>query len=86
MKANIDLGRLYYNERMRNFFFREQSENTLEELIFRAKDDIDVVLDAIESWAEINNCDLDDFEEMLYNESIEEIARQLDLQIVEEDE
>lgn len=68
MKAEITISQIYHNASLRNFFFRTQAEKTFEELCERTND-LRELFDVIEDLFD----DLDDFEEMLYNDSIDEI-------------
>ena len=82
MKAEITIKQLYYNSSIMNFFFRTQSENTFNELLEKCTESNDEIFDAIENYRD----DLDDVEELFYNESLEEIAEELGLTIEEEEE
>ena len=82
MKAELTIKQLYYNSSIMNFFFRTQSENTFNELIEKCEESNDEIFNAIENYSD----DLDDVEELFYNDSIEEIAAELGLTIEEEEE
>ena len=82
MKAELTIKQLYYNASIMNFFFRTQSENTFNELIEKCTESNDEIFNAIENYSD----DLDNIEEMLYNDSIDEIATELGLTILEEEE
>ena len=82
MKAELTIKQLYYNASIMNFFFRTQTENTFNELIEKCTESNDEIFNAIENYSD----DLDTIEEMLYNDSIEEIATELGLTISEEEE
>ena len=82
MKAELTIKQLYYNSSIMNFFFRTQSENTFNELIEKCTESNDEIFNAIENYSD----DLDEVEEMFYNDSIEEIAEALGLTIEEEEE
>ena len=86
MKIDIDFYTLYVNKRILDFFFRQQSEDTLEELLNRARKETKFVLDNIDDYACYNNLDADGIEEMFYNESVEWIARELGIELEEEEE
>lgn len=86
MRIEIDFASVYNTKSLLNYFFRSQSEETLVELINRSVDDISIVLGAIDSYAEDNDCDIDDIEEMFHNDSVEEIAKQICIEIEEEEE
>ena len=79
MKAELTIKQLYYNSSIMNFFFRTQAENTFNELIEKCDESNDEIFNAIENYSD----DLDTIEEMLYNDSIEEIATDLGLTISE---
>lgn len=82
MKAEITIKQLYYNSSIMNFFFRTQAENTFNELLEKCTESNDKILNAIENYSD----DLDDVEEMFYNDDIDEIATELGLTIEEEEE
>lgn len=82
MKAELTIKQLYYNSSIMDFFFRTQAENTFNELLEKCTESNDAIFNAIESYSD----DLDDVEEMFYNDSIEEIANELGLTIEEEEE
>jgi len=82
MKAELTIKQLYYNSSIMNFFFRTQAENTFNELIEKCTESNDEIFNAIENYSD----DLDDVEEMFYNDSIEEISEALGLTIEEEEE
>ena len=80
MKAEISMSQLWANPSVRNFFFRAQAENTLQELIESVEEDIDVIFDTIEDMYD----DVDDMEEFPYNEALEDIISELGLTPIEE--
>lgn len=86
MRIEIHFMRVYNTKFLLDYFFRYQSEMTLEELINRAVDDISIVLDAIDSYAERTCCDIEDIEEMFYHDSVEEISREIGIQLKEGEE
>ena len=86
MRIEISFEALYFSKRLYYYFFREQSRDTLEDLIYFSKVDTHSVLGAIDSYAEQNDYDIDDIDEMLYNDSIEEIAHKLGIKLEEEEE
>ena len=85
MKAEITFEQVWYNSSLLNFFFRSQAEKTLNELMDAAKDR-QSALNAIEDYADTYDCDLDEIEEMFYNDSIEELAESFGIEIEKEDE
>ena len=58
----------------------------MDELIYRSKDGFDFVLDTVERYANENKLDVYDIDEMFYNESVDDIAKNLDIELKEEDE
>ena len=70
---------LYYNHSIMNFFFRTQAENTFEELFNKVDESADEVINAIEDYDD----DLDTIEEMLYNDSIEDLVEAFGLTLIE---
>ena len=69
MKAEITLSNCYYNKSLMNFFFRSQAVQTLEELLNEVEEDIKQISNNVEDYTN----DLDELEELLYNESVEDI-------------
>lgn len=84
MKAEITFSQLWYNPSILGFFFRSQSENTLEELMRRTSLSSDDVCDRIDTYADNYEIDLDTIEEMFYNDSIEELAEEFGIIITTE--
>ena len=85
MKAEITFSQLWENESLMSFFFREQSIRTLDELLEKVADKM-AAINAIEVHAEINDYSVDDVEEMFYEYSVEELAREFDLELESDDE
>lgn len=79
MKAEITISQIYHNASLRNFFFRTQAENTFDELCERAND-LRELFDVIEDLFD----DLDDFEEMMYDDSLDEIISYIGEEYFEE--
>lgn len=75
MKAELTLSNCYYNNSLMNFFFRSQAVKTLEELLNEVEEDINQISNNVEDYTD----DLDELEELLYNESIEDIIEILNL-------
>ena len=88
MKAEITISNLYYNNGLMSFFFRTQSKNTFEELIDKVSEDKKTVFDAIEAYSalEAYSDDLDEIEEMFYNDSIDELCETFGLTLEEEED
>ena len=82
MKAEITIKQLYFNSSILNFFFRTQAENTFNELFEKVAESTEQVFEAIENYSD----DLDEVEEMFYNDTIEEICGTLGLTIEGEEE
>ena len=85
MKAEITFNQLYWNPRILNYFFRTQAENTLNELLDRANDRQRAV-EQIDEFAERNYDDLDDLEDLFYEDSVETIAHLIEIELQDEDE
>lgn len=75
MKVDLTLANCYYNKSLMNFFFRDQAKHTLIELLEMVEDDINQISNSAENYTD----DLDEIEELLYNESIEDIIEILNL-------
>lgn len=85
MKAEVTFSELYWNEALISFFFRKQSIRTLDELMEKVADKRDAI-NAIEVHAEISGYSVDDVEEMFYEYTVEELAREFDLELESDDE
>ena len=81
MKAELTIKQLYYNSSIINFFFRTQSENTFSELFEAVEEPQSEVFEAIENYSE----DLDEVEELFYNESIPDLCEIFGLTLTEND-
>lgn len=88
MKAEITTQQLYWNRSLLNFFFREQASKTLEKLFEHASCDSLQVSDIIDDYVYMNDIDVDTFEEMCYDMSVEELAEEIGIELegYEEDE
>ena len=84
MVANVTFSNLYWNNSLRNFFWREQSMDTLEELMNRSTMDEDDILELLEEQTETD--DIDDVEEDFYSLSVEELAANYGIELEEEEE
>ena len=87
MKAEITFNQLWANPSVRKFFFRSQSENTLQQLRFRAVDFEDAIKQ-IDNYADKKGCDLDEIEEMFYSygdNSLEALANEFEIELEEVD-
>ena len=85
MKAEVTFSELYWNEAIISFFFRKQSIRTLDELMKKVADKGDAI-NAIEVHAEISGYSVYDVEEMFYEYTVEELAREFDLELESDDE
>ena len=81
MKAEITFSQVWANPSVRRFFFRSQSEDTLQELADRAVD----WEDAMERIDDLYD-DLDEVEEMFYEETIEELAEEFGIELLDADD
>ena len=82
MKANISIENIWFNSSLQSFFFRSQSYNTLVDLVNRCEMSEYETIEHIDEYYE--NSDLDDVEEMFYNESVEYIANDCGLTLNDE--
>lgn len=85
MQAEITFSQVWSNPSVRRFWFREQSENTLQELADKSVDFEDA-LDKIEDYANDNNLGLDEIEEMFYEDSVEELADEFKIELYDDEE
>ena len=72
MRTDVTLKQLYYNNSLLNYFFRTQAQDTFHELLDRAEDSIDDVLEHLGICFDYMY--LDDVEEIFYNDQVQEIA------------
>ena len=75
MKAQITLANSYYNKSLFNYFFREQAQEELINLLDKVEEDIETISDIVEELYE----DIDEVEEILYNEDLDEIIELFNL-------
>lgn len=80
MKAEVTISEVYYNHSLLNFFFRNQSENTFNKLFKSVQEDNAEIFNAIENYSD----DLDEIEELFYDESIEELCEIFGLTLISE--
>ena len=85
MKAEITFSQVWSNPSVRRFWFREQSENTLQKLVDRAED-WDKAEELIEDYANNNFLGLDEIEEMFYEETVESLADEFEIKLWNDDE
>ena len=79
MKAELTIKQLYYNSSILDFFFRTQAENTFNELFESVEESQIEVFEAIENYSD----DLDEVEELFYNESIPDLCEIFGLTLTE---
>ena len=80
MKTDLTITQLYWNKNtLLNYFFRTQSEKTLENIIDRVSDG-ETALDRMDDYFEECGMDLDDVEEMFYNDSADDIIKRIGLE------
>ena len=77
MKAEITVSNLYYNNSLMNFFFRTQAVESFKELIEAVNESNAEIFENIESYSD----NLDEIEELFYNESISDLAEIFNLTI-----
>lgn len=85
MKADVTISQVYWNRGLMNFFFRNQAEATLNDLIART-DNPQGVLDQIDEFCETNDISLDDLEEMFYDSGTSDIIEEFSLESYFSDE
>ena len=85
MKADVTISQVYWNRGLMNFFFRNQAEATLNDLIART-DNPQGVLDQIDEFCETNEMSLDDLEEMFYDSGTSDIIEEFSLESYFSDE
>ena len=84
MKANLSMSQVWWNKSLLSYFFREQSVETMQDLLNRAKNDWDSVLRSIDEQTEDE--ELDEIEESFYEESVEELAERFYIELEEDNE
>ena len=82
MRTDVTLKQLYYNNSLLNYFFRTQAQNTFLELLDRAEDSIDDVLEHLDIC--FGYMCLDDVEEIFYNDQVQEIADTYGISLMED--
>ena len=84
MKAEITFSQLYWNNSLMDFFFRQQSKNTLDELMKRVDSPMQAI-ELIDSYVDDNDIDADELDEIFYNGSIEDISDLFGIELNEEE-
>ena len=80
MKAELTMSQLHSNVSLMKFFFRTQSAETFEELIESVEDSEADVYNAIENYSN----DLDEIEELFYEEQVLELCEIFGVTLMEE--
>lgn len=80
------MSQLWWNPKMLGFFFTDQAAKTLEQLLDRAEDDGETVLDQIENWAVASDIDADTLGDMFHDETVEELAEEIGIALEDEEE
>ena len=83
MKAEITFSQLYWNNSLMDFFFRQQSKNTLDELMKRVDSPMKAI-ELIDSYVDDNDIDADELDDIFYNDSIEDISEMFGIELNEE--
>ena len=84
MVVDVTISNIYWNNSLRSFFWRTQSMDTLEELMSRSTMDQNDILQLLDKQTEEE--DIDDVEEDFYSLSVEELAENYGIELVEDDE
>lgn len=86
MKAEITFKQLFWNDSLTNFFLRKQSQRHLNELFNRASCSGMRLESIISDYIEENDIDADGFDELLYDYSVEELAEEFGIELIEDKE
>lgn len=84
MKAEITFKQLFWNDSLTNFFLREQSQRHLNELFNRASCSGMRLESIISDYVEDNDIDADGLDELLYDYSVEELAEEFGIELIED--
>ena len=84
MKAEVTISNIYWNTGLKNFFFRDQAYNTLEELVTRSTMSGQDTLNALDEATD--DMDNDDVEETFYSESVESCAEEFGIELEEKED
>lgn len=84
MKAEVTISNIYWNNGLKNFFFRDQAYTTLVELVTRStmsgRETLDALVDATDDM------DIDDVEETFYSNSVEYCADEFGIELEDEED
>ena len=86
MKAEITFKQLFWNDSLTNFFLRKQSRRHLNELFNRASCSGMHLEGIISDYVEENDIDADGLDELLYDYSVEELAEEFGIELIEDKE
>ena len=84
MKAEITFKQLFWNNSLTNFFLREQARRHLDELFNRASCSGRQLEGIISDYVEDNDIDADGLDELLYDYSVEELAEEFGIELIED--
>lgn len=84
MKAEITFKQLFWNNSLTNFFLREQARRHLNELFNRASCSGMHLEGVISDYVEENDIDADGLDELLYDYSVEELAEEFGIELIED--
>lgn len=86
MKAEITLEQVYWNKGLMDFFMREQSRKTMEDLCDRATIHTREVINTIDGFCDDAGIEWEYLEEMFYDMSTEELAEYFGIELVDDEE
>ena len=86
MKAEITFKQLFRNDSLTNFILREQSRRQINELLNRAYCSGMNLEGIISDYVEGNDIDADGLDELLYDYSVEELAEEFGIELIEDKE
>ena len=86
MRAEIAFKQLFWNDSLMHFFLREQAIRHLNELFNRASCSGMQLEGIISDYIEDNDIDADGFDELLYDYSVEELAEEFGIELIEDKE
>lgn len=85
MKAEITMSQLWNNPTILGFFFTTQAQKTLTDLLERSEDK-ETALEQIDNRADSWDMDADAIGDMFHDMTVEELAAQFEIDLVEEEE
>ena len=85
MKAEITMSQLYWNPSILGFFFTEQAQKTLTDLLDKAEDR-ETALEQIDNHADSWDMDADGIGDMFHDMGVEELATEFGIDLKEEEE